>query len=258
MANPTLTKEFGKLPPTNAAADAALSSANVPYDVRTDDPMTIGGVSAKTAFLLVLVVGAGSWGWGLVDPETGGSSLPGWWFLVAIGALVLAIVTAFKPKIAIVTGPLYAVTQGVLLGVISHFYDIRFEGIVVQAILATAAVFLGMLILFVTGAIKVTDRFRGIVIGATFGIFILYIGSFVMSFFGWSSPVYSSGAFGIGISLFIVAIAALNLMLDFDMIVRGVNAGAPKYLEWYGAFGLMVTIIWLYIEILRLLGKTRS
>jgi len=258
MANPALTREFGKLPPTDSTADAALSSASLPYDVRTDDPMTIGGVSAKTAFLLILVLVAGSWGWGLVDPVTGGSSLPGWWFLVAIGALGLAILTAFKPKLAIVTGPLYAVTQGVMIGVISHFYDIRFEGIVVQAILATAAVFLGMLILFVTGAIKVTERFRGIVIGATFGILILYLGSFVMSFFGWSSPVNSGGAVGIGISLFIVAIAALNLMLDFDMIIRGVNAGAPKYLEWYGAFGLMVTIIWLYIEILRLLGKTRS
>lgn len=258
MANPTLTKEFGKLPATGASADAALSSANLPYGVRTDDPMTIGGVSAKTAFLLVLVIVAGSWGWGLVDPETGGSSLPAWWFFVAIGALVLAIVTAFKPKLAIVTGPLYAITQGVMIGVISHFYDIQFEGIVVQAILATASVFLGMLVLFVTGAIKVTAKFRGIVIGATFGIFIFYIGSFVMSLFGWSSPIYSSGALGIGFSLFIVAIAALNLMLDFDMIVRGVNAGAPKYLEWYGAFGLMVTIIWLYIEILRLLGKTRS
>ena len=95
-------------------------------------------------------------------------------------------------------------------------------------------------------------------VGATLGIFLLYIGSFIMSLFGWSSPVYDTGAIGIGFSVLIVGIAALNLMLDFDMVVRGVNAGAPKYLEWYSAFGLMVTIIWLYIEMLRLLGKTRS
>lgn len=106
MANPTLEREFGKLPPTDAATDAALSSANLPYDIRTDDPMTIGGVAAKTSFLLILVLAAGTWGWGLVDPETGASSLPVWWFFLAMGVLVLAIVTAFKPRLAIFTGPL--------------------------------------------------------------------------------------------------------------------------------------------------------
>ncbi len=231
MANPTLEKEFGKLPATDAPVDAALSSANLPFDVGTDDPMTIGGVSAKTSFLLILVLGAGTWGWGLVDPETGGSSLPVWWFFVAMGVLVLAIVTAFKPRLAIFTGPLYALVQGVAIGSMSHFYEIQFEGIVLQAILATAAVFISMLVLFVTGAIKVTAKFRGVVVGATLGIFLLYIGSFVMALFGWSSPVYDTGAIGIGFSLLIVGIAALNLMLDFDMVVRGVNARAPRYLE---------------------------
>ncbi len=220
--------------------------------------MTIGGVSAKTSFLLLLVLGAGAWGWSLVDPASGATSLPVWWFFISFGALILAIITAFKPRLAIVTGPLYALTQGVVIGTISRFYEIQFEGIVVQAILATASVFIVMLVLFVTGAIKVTDKFRGIVVGATLGILLLYLGSFVMALFGWSSPVYSGGPVGIGFSLFIVGIAALNLMLDFDMVVRGVSARAPKYLEWYAAFGLMVTIVWLYIELLRLLGKTRN
>ncbi len=258
MANPTLEREFGKLPANDAASSAALASAKLPYDVGVDDPMTIGGVSAKTAFLLLLVLGAGTWGWSLVDPATGAMSLPVWWFFLSIGVLILAIVTAFKPRLAIVTGPLYALTQGVAIGTISRFYEVQFEGIVIQALLATASVFIVMLVLFVTGAIKVTERFRGVVVGATLGIVLLYVGSFAMALFGWSSPVYSGGVVGIGISLFIVGIAALNLMLDFDMVVRGVSARAPKYLEWYAAFGLMVTIVWLYIELLRLLGKTRN
>lgn len=258
MANPTLQKEFGKLPPTNAATDAALATAQIPYETGVDEPMTIGGVAAKTAFLLILVVGAGSWGWSLVDPASGSTSLPVWWFFISFGVLALAILTVFKPRLAVVTGPLYAITQGVAIGSISRFYEAQFEGIVIQALLATVAVFIAMLVLFITGTIKVTDKFRGVVIGATFGILLLYLGSFLMSLFGWSSPVYSSGPVGIGFSLFIIAIAALNLMIDFDMVVRGVNARAPKYLEWYSAFGLMVTIVWLYIEILRLLGKVRN
>ena len=256
MANPTLEREFGSLP----TADTTLASAPVPAaDVPSGDPtMSIGGVSLKTMLLLILVVAAGAWGWGLVSPETGDTSLPIWWFLVAFGVLGLAIVTAFKPQLAIITGPLYAITQGVMIGSLSHIYDAAWDGIVLQAIIATVAVFISMLFLFVTGIIKVTARFRGIVIGATVAIVLLYAVSFIASLFGWFSPIYSSGAVGIGISVFIVGVAALNLMIDFDMIVRGVNAHMPRQFEWYAAFGLMVTIIWLYIEILRLLSKTRS
>jgi len=257
MANPTLEREFGNLP----AADAALASAPVPAAAAPsgDPTMSIGGTAVKTMLLLILVVAAGAWGWGLVSPETGDTTLPFWWFFIAFGVVGLAIVTAFKPQLAIITGPLYAITQGVMIGSMSHIYDAAWDGIVLQAIIATVAVFVAMLFLFVTGIIKVTERFRGIVIGATFAIFLMYLVSFIASLFGWfSSPVYSSGPVGIGFSLFIVAIAALNLMIDFDMIVRGVNARMPKQFEWYAAFGLMVTIIWLYIEILRLLAKTRN
>jgi len=219
--------------------------------------MTISGTIAKTAFLLALVVGAGMWGWGQVQPEVGVVDIPGWWFLILIVTIALAIVTAFKPQIAKFTGPLYALSMGAALGVISHVYNAEFDGIVLQAIMATATVFVGMLVLFVTGAIKVTARFRGIVIGATLGIFLFYLLTFVISLFGVSIPFFSGGL-GILFSVFIVSIAALNLMLDFDMIVRGEQAGAPRYYEWYGAFGLMVTIVWLYIEMLRLIALSRN
>jgi uncharacterized YccA/Bax inhibitor family protein len=261
MANPTLSKQFGTLPRTDAAgslsADAALQKAKLPFTPGDPDPMTIGGTVAKAAFLLALVVGSGMWGWNLVSPETGSNSIPGWWFLIAIGAVVLAVVTAFKPQIAMFTGPIYALTMGVGLGVISHIYNAAYEGIVLQAIVATSVVFVVMLVLFVTGAIKVTARFRGIVVGATLGIFFFYLLTFVLTLFGVSVP-YLSGGIGILFSVFIVGIAALNLMLDFDMIVRGTDAGAPKYYEWYGAFGLTVTIIWMYIEMLRLIALSRN
>lgn len=258
MANPTLARQFGSLPATgSASADTALRRGQAPFEPGGTDMMTIGGTVAKTAFLLMLVVGSGAWGWSLVEPELGTSAIPGWWFLALIGAVVLAIVTAFKPRLAVVTGPIYALTMGIALGVISHIYNVAYEGIVLQAILATSAVFLGMLVLFVTGAIKVTARFRGVVISATFGIMIFYGVTILLSFLGISIPLVD-GPFGILISLFIVTIAALNLMLDFDMIVRGANAGAPGYMEWYGAFGLMVTIVWMYIEMLRLISRLRN
>jgi len=256
MANPTLEREFGTLP----ATDSALASTPIPAVAPPsgDPTMSIGGTAFKTMLLLILVVASGSWGWGLVSPETGDTSLPIWWFFVSIGVLGLAILTAFKPQLAMITGPLYAITQGVMIGAFSHIYNAAWDGIVLQAIIATVAVFISMLFLFVTGIIKVTDKFRGIVIGATVAIALLYLVSFIMSLFGLSSPAYSSGAVGIGFSIIVVGIAALNLMIDFDMVVRGVNAGMPKQFEWYAAFGLTVTIIWLYIEILRLLAKTRN
>jgi uncharacterized YccA/Bax inhibitor family protein len=258
MANPTLKKQFGGYPEVTEATDVALATA-APSPVTSGDAMTIGGTAAKTGFLLLLVLGTGAWGWSLVDPASGSASLPVWWLFVAIGAFVLAIVTAFKPQIAVFTGPLYSLTMGVAVGAISHIYDAQFEGIVLQAILATAAVFTVMLILFVTRTIRVTNRLRGIVIGATLGIALFYLVSIVLSLFSVSIPfVWDSGPLGIAFSVLVVGIAAFNLMLDFDMVERGVVAQAPKNLEWFGAFGLIVTIIWMYIEILRLLSKVRN
>ena len=169
------------------------------------------------------------------------------------------MVTAFQPKLARVTGPLYALTMGAFVGSLSRAYSTFYDGIVLQAILATAAVFVVMLVLFTTRTIKVTNRLRSTVIGATFGIALFYLASIVLSLFGADMPfVWDSGFFGIAFSVFVVGVAAFNLLLDFDLIERGVAAGAPKYMEWYGAFGLMVTIIWMYLEILRLLAKLRE
>jgi len=259
MANPTLQRQFGEYPDVSASSDAALQTPPPLSPIAADgEPMTIGGTAAKTGFLLLLVLGAGAWGWTLVSPETGDTAMPTWVLPLMIGALVVAIVTAFKPQIAIVTGPLYSLSMGAMVGVISHIYDYGYDGIVVQAILATACVFVVMLVLFVTRTIRVTNRMRGIVIGATAGIALFYLLSIVLSLFGTTVPlVWDSGFFGIAFSVVVVGIAAFNLMLDFDMIERGVQARAPKSLEWYGAFGLMVTIVWMYIEMLRLLGKSR-
>lgn len=173
-----------------------------------------------------------------------------------IGGLVFAIITAFFPKAAPVTGPIYAALEGFFIGGISAFAEGAYSGIVIQAVSLTFAVMAALLFLYATRIIKVTRNFRLMVVSATFGILIVYLINFIMNFFGASVPyLHSSGPVGIGISLFIVAIAALNLVLDFDFIEQGVNRGAPKHMEWYGAFGLIVTLVWLYIEILRLLQK---
>ncbi|MGI9529074.1 MAG: Bax inhibitor-1/YccA family protein [Acidimicrobiia bacterium] len=259
MANPALDKTFGELPAVTVSADAALQTAAPSPVVSDHEVMTIGGTAAKTGLLLLLVIGAGAWGWTLVDPEAGTSSIPAGLWLLMIGVFVLAIVTAFKPRLAIVTGPIYALSMGVVLGAISHIYDAQFGGIVIQAVMATAAVFIVMLVLFVTRTIRVTNRMRGIVIGATAGLALFYLASIVLAVFGVSVPlIWDTGIMGIAFSVFVVGLAAFNLMLDFDMIERGVIARSPKYMEWYGAFGLTVTIIWMYIEMLRLLGKARS
>ncbi len=251
-----MQKQFGGYP---EVVDAGLQSAPPTGPITVDaESMTIGGTAAKTGFLLLLVLATGAWGWNQVDLESGTSTIPGWWWLLLIGVVVLAIVTAFRPRLAIVTGPLYALTMGAMIGSISRIYEAEFEGIVIQALLATAAVFIVMLVLFVTRTIRVTNRMRGVIIGATAGIALFYLVSILLSLFGASIPlVWDSGPIGILFSLFVVTVAAFNLMLDFDMIERGVQARAPKYLEWYGAFGLMVTIVWMYIEILRLISKSR-
>ena len=259
MANPALDKTFGDLPTVTSAADTALHAAAPSPIVSDHDVMTIGGTAAKTGLFLLLVIGAGSWGWTLVDPVAGTASIPPGLFLVMIAVFVLAIVTAFKPKLAIVTGPLYSLAMGAVLGAISHIYDAQFGGIVIQAVMATAAVFIVMLVLFVTRTIRVTNRMRGVVIGATAGLALFYLASILLSVFGMSVPlIWDTGILGIAFSVFVVGLAAFNLMLDFDMIERGVIARSPKSMEWYGAFGLIVTIIWMYIEMLRLLGKARS
>ncbi len=222
------------------------------------EPMTIEGTVNKTAFLLLLVAATAVWVWTryfqTLDPAT---VMPYLWGGLIVG-LLAALVTIFLPAWARISAPVYAAAQGLALGAISAFYEQQLHGIVFQAVGLTFGVLAVMLIAYRTGVIKVTHRFRMIVVAATGAIALLYLVSIVLSFFGISIPfIHQGGTFGIIFSLVVVGIAAMNLALDFDYIQRGVEHGAPKVLEWYAAFGLMVTLIWLYLEILRLLAKIR-
>ena len=176
-----------------------------------------------------------------------------------IFGFILAMVTAFKPTISHITVPAYAIVQGVFLGVISMIFDKMYPGIVVQAVFLTFGTLGALLLAYISGLIKATENFKLGVAAATGGIAIMYLINFVMGFFGSGlNIIQSSNMMGIALSGFIVVIAALNLVLDFDFIEEGAELGAPKYMEWYGAFGLMVTLIWLYLEILRLLAKLQN
>jgi uncharacterized YccA/Bax inhibitor family protein len=218
--------------------------------------MTIGGTVNKTGMALALLVIAASYVWnrGAGDPAIGAFVLGG-----TIGGFILAMVTAFKHTWAPYTVPVYAVLEGLALGAISVIFNRAYPGIVVRAVFLTFGTLAAMLTAYRTGLISVTDRFRMGVVAATGGIALFYFLGFILSFFGVHIPlVASNGTFGILFSLFVVAIAALNLVLDFDVIDRGARQGAPKYMEWYGAFALLVTLVWLYLELLRLLTKLQS
>lgn len=222
------------------------------------ESMTIEGTINKTAFLLLLVAATAAWVWTryfqTLDPAT---VMPYMWGGLIVG-LVAALVTIFLPAWARISAPVYAAAQGLALGAISAFYEQQLHGIVFQAVGLTFGVLAVMLIAYRTGVIKVTDRFRMIIVAATGAIALLYLVSMVLSLFNISIPfIHQGGTFGIIFSLVVVGIAAMNLALDFDYIQRGVEHGAPKVLEWYAAFGVMVTLIWLYLEILRLLAKIR-
>ena len=204
----------------------------------TGEVMTLDGTVNKTGILLGLCVGGAYFGWnapGLVLPA------------VLIG-FVIALFTIFRPKNSPYTAPAYAAIEGVALGGITMIFEAQYPGILAS-----------LLFCYKSGIIKPTENLRLMIVAGTMGIFILYLVSFIMSFFGNSIGfIHSNGLFGIGFSLFVVAIASLNLVLDFDFIEEGAEKGMPKYLEWYGAFSLMVTLVWLYLEILRLLAKLRS
>lgn len=256
MANPVLNRSFG----TNRTINSGLDSQfQVPTTVGpvVDDVMTFAGSIRASGILLALVFAGAAVGWSITDADT--SSFPGWLIVVLLGALVVAMVTIFRPRIARITGPIYAVAEGLVLGAITRVYEVAFEGIALQALLATGATVLVMLVLWATRTIRVTERLRSVVLGATVAVFAFYLISIVMSLFGFSAPlVWDTGVLGIGFSLLVIAIAAFNLLLDFDLIEKGVAARAPAYMDWYAAFGLIVTIVWLYLEILRLISKLRD
>jgi len=231
--------------------------------------MTLQGTINKTFILLVLLVISASWVWGkAVQPasvlEGAGATqgippaVSGLMMLGLFGGLIVGFVTIFKKKLAGVTAPIYAILEGLFLGGLSAIFEMSYPGIVIQAVALTFGTLFCLLAAYKSGLIKVTENFKLGIVAATGAIGMIYLVSFIMGFFGASIPmIHSSGLMGIGFSLFVVTIAALNLVLDFDFIERGSNMGAPKYMEWYGAFGLVVTLVWLYIEILRLLSKLR-
>jgi len=219
--------------------------------------MTVQGTVNKTAILLLLVIAAAAWPWYLASrsPE---AMMP-FLLLGVIGGLITALVTIFKKEWAPITSPIYAACEGLVLGAISAIYELRFPGIVFQAMALTFGTLGVMLVTYKTGAIKATENFKLGVIAATGAIALVYFATFLLQMFGVNVGfMHSAGWLGIGISMVVVIVAALNLVLDFDFIEQGAKQGAPKYMEWYGAFGLLVTLVWLYLEILRLLSKLNS
>jgi uncharacterized YccA/Bax inhibitor family protein len=238
--NPALSAETFRAAPVLARADA----------------MTIEGTVNKTAFSLAILFIAATWVWsiGLGDPRVGGLLMLG-----VIGGAVTALVTVFKQPWAPYTTPAYAAFEGLALGGISTAFDSRYPGIASQAIFLTFGTLGGLLLAYRSGLIRATEKFKLGIFAATSGIALLYLIGFVLSFFGTGIPlIHGSGTVGILFSLFVCGVAALNLVIDFDMIEQGAARGAAKYMEWYGAFALLVTLVWLYLEILRLLSKLQE
>ncbi|GAB6008953.1 Bax inhibitor-1/YccA family protein [Dysgonomonas reticulitermitis] len=237
--NPSLKNVFEKV---GQATDASQA-------------MTVNGTIGKTGILLALVAFGAIVTWNMFGSLSySGLVMPLFW-IGLIGGLVTALIITFKKELAPYLSPVYAILEGFVLGGISVMLNAYYPGIALQAIILTFAVTTIMLALYYFKVIRATQKFRSVVIIATGAIAIFYLVSLILSFFGITSPAYAATPLGIGISVFVVIIAALNLILDFDFIEQGAEYQAPKFMEWYGAFGLMVTLIWLYIEILRLLAK---
>ena len=220
--------------------------------------MTVQGTVNKTGLLLLCAMASAAWTWHLAMQQSAVAAVP-WLWIGTIGGLVCALVTVFKKEWSAVTAPAYALFEGMALGGISAVLEVRFPGIAIQSVSLTFGTLLVLLLAYRSGLIPVTQNFRLGIVAATGAIMLFYLLQFVLGFFGVHfTAINGSGPIGIGFSLIIVGIAALNLVLDFDFIENGARMGAPKYMEWYGAFGLMVTLVWLYLEILRLLTKLRG
>jgi len=256
-ANPALNdktfESFGAYS-RNLSAEQSLAST-----------MTINGTVHKTMFLLLLAMGTACFTWTKTfsgveaDPSAAMSNALPWAFGGAIVGFIVAMVICFKHTWAPTLAPVYALAEGLFLGGISATFEAQYPGIVIQAVGGTFGTLFGLLLAYQSGLIKATENFKLGIVAATGGICLVYLISMIGGFFGIPIPlIHDSSLVGIGFSLFVVVIAALNLVLDFDFIEKAADRGAPKYLEWYGAFALMVTLVWLYMEILRLLSKLRS
>jgi len=221
--------------------------------------MSINGTVNKTGILLLCAIATAAWTWHLFLQSRDFSSVAPLMLVGVFGGFILAMVTVFKKEWSPVTSPIYALLEGLFLGGVSALLEQSYPGIAIQAVSLTFGTLFVMLLAYRSGLIPVTQKLRMGIVAATGGIMVFYLLQMLMGFFGFQfTSINGSGFIGIGFSLFVVAIAALNLVLDFDFIERGVQYGAPKYMEWYGAFGIMVTLVWLYLEILRLLSKLRS
>jgi uncharacterized YccA/Bax inhibitor family protein len=246
--NPTLTeKMFDK----SLELDASLQGS-----------MTVRGAMNKFGFMMIMLIAGAAYNWHLYE-EMKQDTMQTLMYVGVFGGLITAIAIIFKPNWAPFLAPIYALLEGLFVGGISVIMNAAFAksypGLVIQAVGLTFGVAISMFILYNFRIIKATERFKSIIFTATLGVGIFYLLTMVLNLFGVNvSFMYDSSLLSIGISLFVVAIAALNLILDFDMIEQGAERGAPKFMEWYGAFGLMVTIVWLYIEMLKLLSKLSS
>lgn len=237
----------------------SFTQAGYARPLELGEAMTIQGTVNKTGFLLLLAFASSAWVWRMFYTSGNPATVMPYVIVGAIAGLIVALATVFKPNWATITSPLYALLEGLVLGGVSALFESVYHGIVLQAVGLTFGVLFAMLVAYKTGMIRATEKFKVGVVAATGGIMLVYLLSFVLGFFGVTVPgIFGNGVIGIGFSVFVVVIAALNLVLDFDIIERGAAAGAPKYMEWYGAFALMVTLVWLYLEILRLLAKLQS
>ena len=243
--NPTLTQKI-----FNAEATRNADLQGV---------MSVRGTINKFGFLMLMVMGGAAYNWRLFETQNQ-SSMMMWMMVGLFGGIIAVIAMSFKPNWSPYIAPLYGLLEGLFLGgfsaIINNAFKLKYPGLIMQAVGLTFGVAIAMFLLYNFRIIKVTEKFRSIVFSATLGIGIFYLISMVMRMFGVDMPfMYDSSLLGIGISLFVVGIAAMNLIMDFDMIEQGAEAGAPKFMEWYGAFGLLVTIVWLYIEMVRLLTR---
>lgn len=238
-------------------SNPALNERAFKGQVAYGEAMTVQGTVNKTGLLLLCVVITAAWTWSLSRSEAPGAAIP--WMVGGIfGGFVVALVTVFKKEWSPVTAPVYALLEGLALGGISAMIERVYPGIAIQAVSLTFGTLFVMLLAYKSGVIRATEKFKLGVFAATGGIALLYLVDIILHFFNRPvSFIHEGTPIGIAFSVFVVIIAALNLVLDFDLIETGANQGAAKYMEWYGAFGLMVTLIWLYLEILRLLGKMR-
>lgn len=273
MSNPVLNERVMKDAP---ATWAPPEPTNQHFPPVTDGPitplsgppkvMTVNGTISATAVLFVLLLISATVGWMQtetveVDGQEFVSGIPALAWVGMIVGVGLTFLLMFKPHLAKFVAPVYAIAEGFFIGAISKAYESWYDGIVVQAIGATVAVFMVMLVLYRTNIIKVTNRFRKIVITATIGVMLFYGVTFIISLFAGADSISflsSPSLLGIAFSVFVAGLAAMNLALDFDFIERGAQQGLDKNFEWYAAFGLLVTLIWLYLELLRLLAKLRE